>query len=207
MKRFIAVLLVMGVIMTAFADVTISQIAITDSYKTASSTTILLTLSGNYGKVWFSKGYGASAISNYDLTMLTPNELVPSLNGNEGTSTSPKVYAKSTDDTSNGLYLNWNIVSAVPVEVYLKIEAPMVRNIATPTADDKIGWSVTSGTQTLSVKDDGTVSNGTAIVHTKNAEKYGEASSQMVKVETDNVWGKNNGSYSATLTALIKTNS
>lgn len=207
MKRFIAVLLVMGVIMTAFADVTISQIAITDSDQTASSTTISLTLSGNYGKVWFSKGYGTSAISNYDLTMQTPNELVPSLNGNEGTATSPKVYAKSTDDTSNGLYLNWNIVSAVPVAVSLKIEAPMVRNIATPTADDKIGWSVTSGTQTLSVKDDGTVSNGTVIVHTKNAEKYGEASSQMVVVETDNVWKKNNGSYAATLTALIKTNS
>lgn len=208
MKRLIAVLLVMGVIMTAFADdVRIGQIELDSSYKEASSTTVSLTLSGNFGRVWFSIGSGNSAISDYALTMQKPNELVESLRGNTGEASSPKVYAKSGTD-SEGLYLNWNIVSTVSVDVYLEITAPMVRSMTGEARnDDKIGWIVESGGQTLSVTDSGHVTSGKAVVYTKQAEKYGEASSQIINVETDNVWGKNNGDYTATLKAYIKTTS
>ena len=73
--------------------------------------------------------------------------------------------------------------------------------------NDRIGWSVTSGGQTISVSDTGTVSNENrkVVVHTKDAVKYGEASSQIIDVETDNVWGKNNGTYTAILIAYIST--
>lgn len=206
MKRLIAVLLVMGVIMTAFA---VEQKAITGTYTEASSTTVSLTLSGNFGKVWFSKGNGTGVISNYDLTMQVPNELVENLTGNTGGASSPKVYAKSGTD-SEGLYLNWNIVSTVRVAVYLEIKEPMKRSVSEGVKlddNDKIGWSVESGGQTLSVTDSGNVTNGKAVVYTKQAAKYGEASSQIINVETDNVWGKNNGVYTATLKAYIKTTS
>ena len=204
MKRLIAVLLVMGVIMTAFAAV--DQKTITTSNTEAASTTVSLTLSGNFGKVWFSKGKGTGFISNYNLTMQDPNELMTSLNGNEGTESSPKVYAKSTDTELEGLYLNWNIVSTVKVAVSLKITAPMVRTMeGTADTDDKIGWSVVCNGQTLKAADSGAVTNGNPVVYTKDKAKYGEASSQMIKVETDNVWGKNNGSYTANLKAYIKT--
>ena len=49
MKRLIAVLLVMGVIMTAFADDgVIVQKTLSTSDQEASSTTVSLTLSGSY---------------------------------------------------------------------------------------------------------------------------------------------------------------
>lgn len=210
MKRLIAVLLVMGVIMTAFADdVIIEQKTLTNADQKASSTKVSLTLSGSYGKVWFSKGSGTAAIGNYDLTMQAPDQLVTNLHGNTGEGASPKVFAKSTTGVSDGLYLNWNIVSAVPVIVSLEITAPMVRTVAESEIvgdNDKIGWSVKSGGQTLSVTDSGAVNNGNAVVYTKNSVKYGEAASQIIEVETDNVWGKNIGEYTATLTAYIKTN-
>lgn len=214
MKRLIAVLLVMGVIMTAFADdVGIEQIKLPDdrSYKKASSTTVSLTLSGSYGKVWFSKGSGTSAIPEYALTMQAPDQLVTNLHGNTGVdNTSPKVFAKSTTGVSDGLYLNWNIVSAVPVIVSLEIAEPMKRSVSEGVqldVNDKIGWSVKSGGQTISVSVNNTetASNGGKVdVHTKDAVKYGEAASQIIEVETDNVWGKNNGKYTATLTAYIR---
>ena len=211
MKRFIAVLLVMGVIMTAFAEeVVIHRIELTGDNQNAASTTVTLTLDGNYGKVWFSKGEGNGPISNYNLVMVAPNELVTSLLGNEGTASSPKVYAKSAEGTSDGLYLNWNIVSTVPVCVSLNISTPLTKTHGvdeTVTTKDKIGWAVTSNGKTLSVSDTGTVTNGTAIVDTKNATTYGKTGSQLVEIETDNVWSKNNGTYTATLTALIKTKS
>ena len=75
--------------------------------------------------------------------------------------------------------------------------------------NDKIGWSVKSGGQTISVSVNNTetASNGGKVdVHKKDAVKYGEAASQIIEVETDNVWGKNNGTYTATLTAYIRTN-
>ena len=82
----------------------------------------------------------------------------------------------------------------------------LIGDIEKLDVNDKIGWSVKSGGQTISVSDSGTVSNenGKVVVHKKNAVKYGEAASQIIKVETDNVWGKNNGKYTATLTAYIR---
>lgn len=207
MKRFIAFLLVMGVIMTALVAGTSGQLALSITAQNAASTTVSLSLSGNYAIVWFSKGAGNStAISNYDLQMQAPNTLVQNINGNSGKEGSPKVFAQSKDDTTDGLYLNWNIISTVPVDIYLKVTAPMVRTTSeTLTVDDKIGWSVTSGSKTISVLENYTGDAKSEVVYTKNADKFGNAGTQIIQIETDNVWGKNNGGYTATLTALIKT--
>ena len=48
MKRFIAVLLVMGVIMTALVAGTSGQLALSTTAQDAASTTVSLSLSGNY---------------------------------------------------------------------------------------------------------------------------------------------------------------
>lgn len=209
MKRFIAVLLVMGVIMTALVAGTSGQLALKTTAQDAASTTVSLSLSGNYGIVWFSNGAGNStAISNYDLTMQAPNTLVQNTNGNSGTEGSPKVFAQSKDNPTEGLYLNWNIISTVSVDIYLKVTAPMVRATSeTLTVYDKIGWSVKSGSKTISVPENYTGDAKSEVVYTKDAVKFGNAGTQIIQIETDNVWGKNNGNYTATLTAVIKTSS
>ena len=201
MKRLIAVLLVMGVIMTAFAGTatgTQGPISISNAEAKAADTDVVLILNQNAGIVWFSKGDDNQSISTYSLS------LPESIGLNQSTSGNNNLVATGTD-----LKLNWNIVSSVPVSVYLEITAPMVRTDAKSiTGDDKIGWKVKSGGETISVivNDTGTASNGgKVVVHTKDILKYGEADSQIIEVETDNVWGKNNGTYTATLTAYIKT--
>ena len=203
MKRLIAVLLVMGVIMTAFAGTatgTKGPIPISNAEAKAADTDVVLNLNQNAGIVWFSKGEVNQSISTYNLS------LPESIGLNQSTSGNTDLVATGTD-----LKLNWNIVSSVPVSVYLEITEPMVRNVTEGVAltkDDKIGWKVKSGGETISVivNDTGTASNGgKVVVHTKDTLKYGEATSQIIEVETDNVWGKNNGTYTATLTAYIRT--
>ena len=77
MKRLIAVLLVMGVIMTTFAE--------------TASTTVSLNLSENYATVWFSEETaGTVSIDNYELSLKNPEGLIQSIAGN---SSSEKIYA------------------------------------------------------------------------------------------------------------------
>lgn len=201
MKRLIAVLLIMGVIMTAFAGTatgTRGPISISNAEAIAADTDVVLILNKNAGIVWFSKGENSQSISTYSLS------LPESIGLNQSTSGNNDLVATGTD-----LKLNWNIVSSVPVSVSLGITEPMKKDGTESSTDvnDRIGWSVTSGGQTISVSDTGTVSNenGKVVVHTKSAVKYGEAGSQIIEVATNNVWGKNNGTYTATLTAYIRT--
>ena len=199
MKRLIAVLLVMGVIMTAFAETatgTAGRKEITNEVNPTATTDVVLSLNQNAGIVWFSAGDN----QNVDTYVLS----LPGIDGlNQNTSGNQDWVATGRD-----LQLNWNIVSVVPVSISLEITAPMVRNVTEGVAlneDDKIGWKVISGGQTLRVDDAGNLTNGNAVVYTKNTVKYGEAGSQPIVVETNNVWGKNSGTYTATLTAYIKT--
>lgn len=200
MKRLIAVLLVMGVIMTAFAETakgTQGPISISNAEAKAADTDVVLILNKNAGIVWFSEGEGNQSISTYSLS------LPESIGLNQSTSGNNDLVATGTD-----LKLNWNIVSSVPVSVYLEITEPMKRSVSEGVQlgdNDKIGWKVISGGQTLRVDDAGNLTNGNAVVYTKNTVKYGEAGSQPIVVETNNVWGKNSGTYTATLTAYIKT--
>ena len=199
MKRLIAVLLVMGVIMTAFAGTatgTQGPISISNEEAKAADTDVVLNLNQNAGIVWFSAGDN----QNVDTYVLS----LPGIDGlNQSTSGNTDLVATGTD-----LKLNWNIVSSVPVSVYLEITAPMVRNVTEGVAltkDDKIGWKVTSGGVTISVGENNTES-ASQVVHTKNTLKYGEAGFQIIEVATNTVWGKNIGIYEAVLKANIKTN-
>ena len=142
MKRLIAVLLIMGVIMTAFAETatetatgTAGRVYIIDTATPAAKTDVVLSLNQNAGIVWFSSG----ANQNVDTYVLS----LPGIDGlNQSTSGNDNWVAKGTD-----LKLNWNIVSVVPVSISLEITAPMVRNVTEGVAlneDDKIGWKVIS---------------------------------------------------------------
>ena len=202
MKRLIAVLLVMGVIMTAFAETatetatgTAGRVYIIDTATPAAETDVVLSLNQNAGIVWFSSGANQN-VNTYVLSL-------PEISGlNQSTSGNDNWFAKGTD-----LKLNWNIVSVVPVSISLEITAPMTRTVeegSTLSDDDKIGWKVTSGGQTISFGENDT-QPASKVVYKKNTVKYGEAGSQSIVVETNNVWGKNSGKYTATLTAYIKT--
>ena len=198
MKRLIAVLLVMGVIMTAFAETatgTAGRKEITNEVNPTATTDVVLSLNQNAGIVWFSAGDN----QNVDTYVLS----LPGIDGlNQNTSGNQDWVATGRD-----LQLNWNIVSVVPVSISLEITAPMTRTVeegSTLRDDDKIGWKVISGEQTISFGENDT-QPASKVVYKKNTVKYGEAGFQPIVVETNNVWGKNSGTYTATLTAYIKT--
>ena len=100
MKRLIAVLLVMGVVMTAFAaEGTSGRMYVTSTPTKAAETEVVLDLNQNAGIVWFSAGDNQN-VSKYYLTL-------PNINGlNQSTEGNGNWVARGTD-----LKLNWNIVS------------------------------------------------------------------------------------------------
>ena len=75
MKRLIAVLLVMGVIMTAFAATgTKGNNTITNSARTAADTEVVVSLDQNIGVIWFSTATDDN-VSRYYLTLPTVENL------------------------------------------------------------------------------------------------------------------------------------
>ena len=82
MKRFIAVLLVMGVIMTAFAATgTAGKVNITGNELTAADTDVVLQLAQNAGIVWFSAGSNPN-VSTYFLSLPEISRLNQDTSGN-----------------------------------------------------------------------------------------------------------------------------
>ena len=107
MKRLIAVLLVMGVIMTAFAETAVVPDAPDGTGALAAQTTVVLEMNQNIAVVWFTKGEDNT--TRYNLTL--PQNL------EQNTS--------SWVAEGNDLYLNWNIVSKDKVQIDLSISEPM----------------------------------------------------------------------------------
>ena len=208
MKRLIAVLLVMGVIMTAFAGTatgTKGPIPISNAEAKAADTDVVLNLNQNAGIVWFSEGEDNRSISTYNLS------LPESIGLNQSTSGNTDLVATGTD-----LKLNWNIVSCSNVKIDLIIDGELKGH----TESNKIGWKV-SFKKTAYTGNDGTPDSGLTILYagypdktnnllatavTKDNSIYGSSGSLSIEeIVTENTYDKNVDNYKATLTAKIST--
>ena len=207
MKRLIAVLLVMGVIMTAFAETateTAGRKEITNEVNPTATTDVVLSLNQNAGIVWFSAGDN----QNVDTYVLS----LPGIDGlNQSTSGNGNWVAKGTD-----LKLNWIIVSCSNVKIDLIIDGELKGH----TESNKIGWKV-SFKKTAYTGNDGTPDSGLTILYagypdktnnllatavTKDNSIYGSSGSLSIEeIVTENTYDKNVDNYKATLTAKIST--
>lgn len=208
MKRFIAVLLVMGVIMTAFAATgTAGKVNITGNELTAADTDVVLQLAQNAGIVWFSAGSNPN-VSTYFLSLPEISRLNQTPAGNTNW------YA-----TGNDLVLNWNIVSHDSVVIELKISGRLTGSAE--DEPDNIGWKLSFVPQAYSgnVATPGSgvvISAGypdvatdllSATAITKDNVIYGSSGSlEIDQIITANTYDKKVDVYTATLTATVKTN-
>ena len=192
MKRLIAVLLVMGVIMTAFAE---TAVVPDGTGVVAAQTNVVLDMNQNIAVVWFTKG--DTNTTWYTLTL---------------TST----LGQSTDSwtaSGNDLYLNWNIVSKDKVQIDLSISDPMKDE-----SGNKIGWTVSFTKQSsngenndstaTTLTKESTETTTSAIQKTaylKNGTVYGNKGKLPINITTENIYGKNTGVYKAVITATVKT--
>lgn len=191
MKRFIAVLLVMGVIMTAFAETAVVPNRTTDVV--AAQTNVVLDLDQNLAVVWFSKGNDPTTW--YTLTL-------------------PATLAQDTASwiaEGNDLYLNWNIISKDRVQISLTITDPMKYNA------NAIGWNVSftqlstdesengSSATTLAIESTEETSDKTGVAYKKNGTIYGDKGRLPISISTENVYEKTIGNYTAIITATVKT--
>ena len=195
MKRFIAVLLVMGVIMTAFAEsVVVPDGTASTEGASAAQTTVVLEMNQNIAVVWFTKGEDNT--TRYNLTL--PQNL------EQNTS--------SWVAEGNDLYLNWNIVSKDKVQIDLSISEPM------KNGSNAIGWNVAFTRLSTNGSDNGTSvtiltkesSGGTSdkeegTAYKKNGNAYGDKGRLPISITTENIYGKNIGTYTAVITATVKT--
>ena len=202
MKRLIAVLLVMGAIMTAFAATgTAGNKEISRRSQKAADTEVVVKLDQNIGVIWFSTSTNNN-VSRYNLTLPTEDNLSQSISGNDD-------WVASGSD----LFLNWNIISKDNVKVSLQISSPMVGD--TSSNHDKLGWTVSwYPTTTLepsegdakSISRASTESGAVSeIAYTKNGTKYGNASQKQLWIYTENTFGKNADTYRAVLKATVET--
>ena len=215
MKRLIAVLLVMGVIMTAFAETateTAGRKEITNEVNPTATTDVVLSLNQNAGIVWFSAGDN----QNVDTYVLS----LPGIDGlNQSTTGNDNWVAKGTD-----LKLNWNIVSCSGVQIELMIDGPLVKQVEGQVAGqadtDTIGWKISFkknsyvGNTGTPESTDTEISSGypnssenlSATAVTKNNTVYGSSGTLSIdKIITENTYGKKVGNYKATLIANVKT--
>ena len=202
MKRLIAVLLVMGVIMTAFAATgTVGNKEISSIPRLAADTEVVVKLDQNIGVIWFSTSTNNN-VSRYNLTLPTVDNLSQSVSGNGD-------WVASGSD----LFLNWNIISKDNVQVSLQISSPMVGDNSSNT--DKLGWTVswyptstTNPTEGSAASISGTPTQErdvSAVAYTKNGTAYGNASQKQLWIYTENTFGKNADTYRAVLKATVET--
>ena len=199
MKRLIAVLLVLGVIMTAFAETATGTAGSKEI--SAADTEVVVNLDQNIGVIWFSTS-SDSNVSRYNLTLPTKQNLSQSISGNDDWVAS-----------GSNLFLNWNIISKNNVKVSLQISSPMVGDNSSNT--DKLGWTVswyptstTNPTEGSAASISGTPTQErdvSAVAYTKNGTAYGNASQKQLWIYTENTFGKNADTYCAVLKATVET--
>ena len=203
MKRLIAVLLVMGVIMTAFAaSGTSGNNVITSTSRKAADTEVVVKLDQNIGVIWFSTSTNTN-VRRYNLTLPTVDNLSQSVSGNGD-------WVASGSD----LFLNWNIISRDSVKVSLQISSPMVGDSSSNT--DKLGWTVSwypttttnpieSSPVTISKASTDSDGVNSKVAYTKNGTIYGNAAQKQLWIYTENTFGKTADIYRAVLKATVNT--
>ena len=162
------------------------------------STEVSLALTASKATLWFTESSaGTSAGSNlseYALALLPNSDLPMNTVGNE------------VHGGGSSLYLNWNIISASELEVYLTVADFMRSTESTNTG--KLGWSVSwveSSNQVTIGKSDNSSLSTEDLVFTKNIDTYGKSGSILLTVLTENAYGLKPDTYKATLTATVRT--
>lgn len=194
MKRKLIVLFIaVFVISSAFATAG-TQIG------NAATTEVSLALTDSKATLWFTEGTPGTSLgsnlSEYSLALLPNADLPMQTDGNE------------VHGGGSTLYLNWNIISACKLKVYLKVEDFMRSTESTNTA--KLGWSVSwgesSNQETIGKRKDSSTSLSTkGLVCTKTTKTYGESGSILLTILTENAYGLKPDTYKATLTATVRT--
>ena len=214
MKKTISILLFASIIFSVFATATnLSSTEPGAPNAATASTTVSLNLSENYATVWFSRGANKEAIPVYALSLKNPGSLKQDTSGSGGQD--DNIYAGSDERAENGLFINWNIISASNVLITLKIKSPLSQYGAT-NKKQRIGWTVSwkytesndpnGSNESISFADDSTASEAVSDVYKKNGSIYGEGGSKQITIKTDNVWDKDKTKeYSAILYAEITT--
>lgn len=158
-------------------------------------TTVSLELTESKATLWFTEGaagtVAGSNLSEYALALLPNADLPMKTTGNE------------VHGGGSTLYLNWNIISAEELEVYLSISDYMKSSDAENT--DVLGWNVSWGTSSKIGKSSSVTLAGEGLVFTKTTDTYGNAGSTLLTVLTENAYGLKPDKYKAILTATVKT--
>lgn len=165
------------------------------------STEVSLALTASKATLWFTESSaGTSAGSNlseYALALLPNSDLPMNTVGNE------------VHGGGSSLYLNWNIISASELEVYLTVANFMRSTESTNTG--KLGWSVSWGESPNQVtigqsnNSSSSISGDEGLVTTKTTKTYGESGSILLTILTENAYGLKPDTYKATLTATVRT--
>ena len=203
MKRMGMVMLVtVFVIGNLLAEVqTVGSGSAVQTVVNGASTKVSLALTASKATLWFTESSaGTSAGSNlseYALALLPNSDLPMNTVGNE------------VHGGGSSLYLNWNIISASELEVYLTVADFMRSTESTNTG--KLGWSVSWGESPNQVtigqsnNSSSSISGDEGLVTTKTTNTYGESGSILLTILTENAYGLKPDTYKATLTATVRT--
>lgn len=167
------------------------------------STEVSLALTESKATLWFTESSaGTSAESNLDKYTLT---LIP--NSDLSSSDLPmKTEGNDVHGSGSSLYLNWNIISASELKVYLTVADFMRSTESTNTGE--LGWSVSwveSSNQVTIGKSKNSSLSTEGLVCTKTTDTYGKSGSILLTVLTENAYGLKPDTYKATLTATVRT--
>ena len=183
------------------AEETVGSGTAVQTVGSGASTEVSLSLTESKATLWFTESSaGTSAGSNlskYTLALLPNSDLPMKTEGNA-------VYGGGSS-----LYLNWNIISASELEVYLTVADFMRSTESTNTG--KLGWSVSWGESPNQVtigksnNSSSSISGDEGLVTTKTTDTYGKSGSILLTVLTENAYGLKPDTYKATLTATVRT--
>ena len=181
------------------AEETVGSRTAVQTVGSGASTEVSLALTESKATLWFTESSaGTSAGSNlseYTLALLPNSDLPMKTEGNE------------VHGGGSSLYLNWNIISATELKVYLTV-ADFMKSVES-TNTGKLGWSVSwgeSSNQVIGKSNNSSSSLSTeGLVFTKDTVTYGKSGSILLTVLTENAYGLKPDTYKATLTATVRT--
>ena len=188
----------MGMVMLVTVFVIGNLLAAEETVGSGASTKVSLALTESKATLWFtesSEGTSAgSNLSEYALALLPNSDLPMKTAGND------------VHGGGSSLYLNWNIISASELEVYLSVADFMKSDESTNAA--RLGWRVSWGESSNQVtigKSNNSSLSTEGLVFTKDTDTYGKSGSILLTILTENAYGLKPDTYKATLTATVKT--
>lgn len=181
------------------AEETVGSGTAVQTVGSGASTEVSLALTESKATLWFTESSAGTStgsnLSRYALALLPNSDLPMMTEGND------------VHGGGSSLYLNWNIISASELEVYLSVADFMKSDESTNAA--RLGWSVSwgeSSDQVIGKSNNSSSSLSTeGLVFTKDTVTYGKSGSILLTILTENAYGLKPDTYKATLTATVKT--